>query len=60
VRVIEVSESLLRSDACISEEELNSRADLIAIGEGTLLKELERLGVPQDALELPYKVNYPI
>lgn len=60
VRVIEVNESLLRSDCCISEDDLHSRADLVVFGEEALMQELDRLGVPRDALEMPYKVNYPI
>ncbi|QSQ27349.1 hypothetical protein JY651_21640 [Pyxidicoccus parkwayensis] len=60
VRVIEVNESLLRSEACISEEDLHSREDRVVFGEEALMQELTRLGVPQDGLELPDKVNYPI
>jgi hypothetical protein len=44
----------------VSEDGLHSRADLVVFGEEALMQELDRLGVPRGALELPYKVNYPI
>ncbi len=54
---LDVNESLFSSDSCISEDDLHSRADLVVSGEESLMQELDRLGVPPDALELPYKVN---
>ena len=60
LRVIEMDESLLRSESCICEDDLQAIADLLVVGEETLLNELDRLGVARDALELPYRVDYPI
>jgi hypothetical protein len=60
IRVIEVGEHLLHSSACIGEDDLHSRADVVVEGEEALLNELDRLGVARGSLELPYKVDYPI
>ena len=60
VRVIEVSESLVREDRCICEDDLHSRDDEIVVGEEALMSKLDRLGMSRDALEWPYKVDYPI
>ncbi len=60
IRVIEVRESLVLADVWLSEDDLQSRADVIVVGEEALLSQLDRLGVPKGGLELHYKVNYPI
>ena len=60
VRVIEVDESLVRSDVWIGEDHLRSRADLFIVGEEALFDELGRLGVGRDDLEHHYTVDYPI
>jgi hypothetical protein len=60
VRVIEVSDSLLAEDRWLCEDDLDSREDLVVVGEQALLEVLDRLGVPRDALEHPDEVDYPI
>ncbi|WP_155894090.1 hypothetical protein [Cystobacter fuscus] len=60
VRVIEVSESLVREERWICEDDLHSRDDEVVVGENALMSKLARLGLSRDALEWPYKVDYPI
>lgn len=57
---MEVPQVLIEEDASIAEGDLTNRVDEFAFGDEDLMQKLERLGVPTDALALPYKSNYPI
>lgn len=60
VRKIEVPRRLIEADASIGEPELENTTSQIVFDDDGLLRILEEIGVPIEALELPYKSDYPI
>jgi hypothetical protein len=60
VRSFEVDRKLIEADASVSERELCNQTSALAFSDDELEKELYTLGIQVDALELPYKSDYPI
>ena len=60
VRTFEVDRKLVEADASIGETELINAKSFFSFDEGELIVQLERIGVPLERLELPYKGDYPI
>lgn len=60
IRVFEIQESVAHSNTWFGENDLHSRADVVVIGEHDLMQAMERLGIPPDALDEPWKVDYPL
>jgi hypothetical protein len=55
-----VSIALLEADVSIGEPEMLNKQDYFAFSDDDLVRQLEDLGLPIEALELPYKSDYPI
>ena len=60
IRTIEVQRSLIETDVSIGEPELENTTSKIVFSNDELLRVLREIGVPIEALELPYKSDYPI
>jgi hypothetical protein len=60
IRAFEVSIALLEADVSIGEPEMLNKQDYFAFSDDDLVRQLEDLGLPIEALELPYKSDYPI
>jgi hypothetical protein len=60
IRSFEVQSRLIEADVSIGETELENQRSAIVFSDADLLRELEKLGVAIERLELPYKSNYPI
>jgi hypothetical protein len=58
--VIEVRADLVAEDRWLCEDDLLSREDEIVVGVDALRSLLLRLGIPNDGLEHPGEVDYPI
>jgi hypothetical protein len=60
IRKFEVDRALIVADACISEEELAAKEDVLAIGDEDLQAKLQLFGVNLEGLDLPFKSDYPL
>ncbi len=60
LRIFEVDKNLVEADVSIGETQLLNPRSLFAFDDGSLIEQLDRLDVPVERLELPYKSNYPI
>jgi hypothetical protein len=60
VRTFEVDRTLVERDVSIGETELVNARSQFAFDDASLIDQLERMGVPVERLELPYKSDYPI
>jgi hypothetical protein len=60
VRIFEVDRKLVEADASIGEKELANARSIFAFDDKGLVDQLDRIGVPLERLELPYKCDYPI
>lgn len=60
IRTFEVDRASLDADKWLSEDDLRNARSYFAFGEDDLLAKLDALGVPIDALEPPFRSDYPI
>ena len=60
IRVFEVERKLIETEVSIGETELVNSRSHFSFDDENLLAHLDRLGVPLERLELPYKSDYPI
>jgi hypothetical protein len=60
IRAFEVPIALLEAGTSIGEPEIVNKQDCFAFSDDDLVRQVERLGVSIEALELPYKSDYPI
>lgn len=60
IRVFEVNRALIEADRWLSEEDLENKHDMIAIGDEDLQLKLEELGVRLEQLEHPSNSDYPL
>lgn len=60
IRKFEVDRQLILDDVSIGEEDLANAADILAIGDDDLQSKLQALGTAIEALDLPFKSDYPI
>jgi hypothetical protein len=60
IRSFEVDRALIEADASLSERELLNQTSALAFTEDELVSVLSGLGIQLEALELPYKSDYPI
>ena len=60
VRTFEVDRRFVEGDVSIGETELINARSQFAFDDEGLIDALERMGVPVERLELPYKSDYPI
>ncbi len=60
IRTFKVDRKLVEVDASIGEPDLVNSRSQFAFDDESLMAQLERLGVPVERLELPYKSDYPI
>jgi hypothetical protein len=60
IRFLEVQRRLIEADASTGETEIENGNSVIVFSDDGLVKELGKLEVAIESLELPYKSNYPI
>jgi len=59
IRTFEVDRELIEADVYFGETALINARSSFAFDDARLAEELEKLNVPLEHLELPYKSNYP-